>query len=432
MCKLIVFLTIPVTFALPQGEDQVCLLSLRAQLSQRQSLFKSQRAALASQHEESIEWSKSNAELKRQLIAVSSTGAQEQMDSSHKEADNVVADNADGAPPSVSDSGVRLTTDTEEIDDFILDQMVSKDTCTSKMMEAKRTIDGVAAKVVQLSDEIEAEQSIINSNKMVVDNAIEQLEESEAQEEADLAACQKTYEEQWAALDGKRNEIVELEQIANPSVRSAIAHDMDVEAYVDKHIRAMESRFRNTSMEAMSGIEITAENCKKVVDFLNKQSPADETEKAGIKYSVIDCTAARQRLQDEFTEAYIEITKLITDGEKAANDEKERCDLTAKNEEDERSSQLNLQIARCTADITAAKDTIHELEPLLNNGRDETAALEKYLEKTLSRMCQEDENVTEHLKAVRRLIMSLEKCPGRNDFKLMIPGQHQANKAVQR
>jgi len=432
MCKLIVFLTIPVTFALPQGEDQVCLLSLRAQLSQRQSLFKSQRAALASQHEESIEWSKSNAELKRQLIAVSSTGAQEQMDSSHKEADNVVADNADGAPPTVSDSGVRLTTDTEEIDDFILDQMVSKDTCTSKMMEAKRTIDGVAAKVVQLSDEIEAEQSIINSNKMVVDGAIDALQESEAQEEADLAACQKTYEEAWAALDGKRNEIVELEQIAKPSVRSSIAHDMDVEAYVDKHIRAMESRFRNTSMEAMSGIEITAENCKKVVDFLNKQSPADETEKAGIKYSVIDCTAARQRLQDEFTEAYIEITKLITDGEKAANDEKERCDLTAKNEEDERSSQLNLQIARCTADITAAKDTIHELEPLLNNGRDETAALEKYLEKTLSRMCQEDENVTEHLKAVRRLIMSLEKCPGRNDFKLMIPGQHQANKAVQR
>merc|ERR1719299_291567 len=85
--------------------------------------------------------------------------------------------------------------------------------------------------------------------------------------------------------------------------------------------------------------------------------------------------------------------------EKAANDEKERCDLTAKNEEDERSSQLNLQIARCTADITAAKDTIHELEPLLNNGRDETAALEKYLEKTLAKMCKEDENVTEHLKA---------------------------------
>merc|ERR550537_905099 len=176
-----------------------------------------------------MQWSKSNAEAKRRLMAVTSTGAQEQLDSSEKEADGADANSADGAPPTVSDSGVRLTTDTQEIDDFILDQMVSKDTCTSKMMEAKRTIDGIAAKVVQLSDEIEAEQSIINSNKMVVDNAIEQLEASEAQEEADLAARQKTYEEQWAALDGKRNEIVELEQIANPSVRSSIAHDMDVE-----------------------------------------------------------------------------------------------------------------------------------------------------------------------------------------------------------
>merc|ERR1719230_2534928 len=122
---------------------------------------------------------------------------------------------------------------------------------------------------------------------MVVDNAIEQLEESEATEAADLALCQKTFEDQWAALDGKRNEIVELEQIANPSVRSSIAHDMDVEAYVDKHIRAMESRFRNTSMEAMGFIAVTEENCKRVVNFLNQRAP-DETEKAGIKYSVID------------------------------------------------------------------------------------------------------------------------------------------------
>merc|ERR1719197_1057580 len=230
---------------------------------------------------EAGQWSKSNAELKHQLklMAVSSAGAQEQMDSSGKETDGAEVDSADGAPPSVSDSGVRLTTDTEEIDDFILDQMVSKDTCTSKMMEAKRSIDGVAAKVVQLSDEIEAEQSIINSNKMIVDNAIEGLEASEAQEVEDLAACKKTFDEQWAALDGKRNEIVELEQIANPSVRSSIAHDMDVEAYVDKHIRAMESRFRNTSMEAMSAIAITEENCKRVVDFLNnKRGAGDEEE----------------------------------------------------------------------------------------------------------------------------------------------------------
>ena len=34
----------------------------------------------------------------------------------------------------------------------------------------------VEREVMQLSDEIEAEQSIINSQKMVVDHAIEQLE----------------------------------------------------------------------------------------------------------------------------------------------------------------------------------------------------------------------------------------------------------------
>jgi len=426
MCKLILFLTIPLTFAAPHDEDEVCLLSLRAQLSQRRSLMKSQKAALASEHKEGSSWSKSNAELKRQLVSMTVKSSAE---TETEEADASEADGADEKPPSVDDSGVRLTTSTDEINDFIYDQMSSKDTCTSKMMEAKRSIDGVAAKVVQLSDEIEAEQSIINSQKMVVDNAITQLEESEAQEEADLAACQKTFEEQWAALDGKRNEIVELEQIARPSVRSSIAHDMDVEAYVNKHIDKMEARFRNTSMEAMSEIQITEENCKRVVDFLNQKQPE---EKAGIKYSVVDCTAARQRLQDEFTEAYIEITKLITDGEAAATSEKERCDLTAKNDEDERSSQLNLQIARCTADITAAKDTIHELEPLMQNGEEETKLLENYLERTLKKRCAQDDAATEHLKAVRRLIMSLEKCPGRNDFKLMIPGQKKEQDKLKR
>merc|ERR1719506_1832050 len=190
------------------------------------------------------------------------------MDGTEADAAAADAESDDGAPPTVSDSGVRLTTDTQEIDDFIFDQLASKDACTSKMMEAKRTIDGIAAKVMQLSDEIEAENSIIVAQREVVDRAIESLEESEAQEEEDLAACQKTYEEQWAALDGKRNEIIELEQIARPSVRSSIAHDMDVEAYVNKHIDKMEQRFFNASMEKFSAIAITEENCKKVVDFL--------------------------------------------------------------------------------------------------------------------------------------------------------------------
>jgi hypothetical protein len=434
MCKLILFLTMAVPVAIGSSatndQDDVCLLSLRAQLTQRKSLLKSQFAALASHHEESLQWSKANSELKRQLtaMAVSSTGAQTEMD---REAEASTADAA--APPTVTDSGVRITTDTKDIDSFIFDQMAStRDTCSSKMMEAKRTIDGIAAKVVQLSDEIEAENTIIVATKEVSDRLIDDLEESEAQEAEDLAACQKTYDEQWAAIDGKRNEIVELEQIANPSVRSSIAHDMDVEAYVDKHIRKMEAKFRNTSMEAMSAIAITEENCKRVVDFLNTRQFPDETEKAGIKYSVYDCTAARQRLQDEFTEAYIEITRLITDEEAAATSEKERCDLTAKNAEDERSSQIELQISRCTADITAAKDTIHELEPLLENGKEETSKMETYLQRTLTAMCKTDEDVTDHLKAVRRLIMSLEKCPGRNDFKLMIPGQHKEQQKLKR
>ena len=39
--------------------------------------------------------------------------------------------------------------------------------------------------------------------------------------------------------------------------------------------------------------------------------------------------------------------------------------------------------------------------------------------------CEVEDGATEQLKAVRTLIMSLENCPGRNDFRLTIPSESQ-------
>lgn len=462
MCKLLIILSMTMTgvavSSTTDEHDEVCLLSLRANMTsalqlstslkakslQRVANLESQSTAMKSRQEESAKWSKSNSEFKSKLMEMKSDGSQKEVrkDASPFGPQAPPPGMPQSRAPTVDDSGVRITTDAKEITTFILDQMDSKDTCFSRLMESKRTIDGIGSKVLQISDEIEAEQSIIEGNDAIITNALAELRRSEEILEADQAECQRQYEEAWAAIQGKRDEITELEQIANPGVRSAIAHEMNVEDYVKSHITKMEDKFRNVSYDALENqglIEINKENCQRVVNFLNartatKKGDDDETTDqlvARIKYSSVDCDAGRELLQTAFSEAYVEIKKLIQEEEAEATAALEQCNTRAQNDHDERASVQQDKIKQCTADITAARDTISELQPLLNNGKDETQRMTQHIE-TLKRMCTVDEDVTEHLKAVRRLIMSLESCPGRNDFKLMIPGGRGAQKELQR
>merc|ERR1719377_229466 len=61
------------------------------------------------------------------------------------------------------------------------------------------------------------------------------------------------------------------------------------------------------------------------------------------------------------------------------------------------------------------------LEPILQMLTNRVAKLEKHIKQTLTPECQEAAKVASTIKIVRDLIISLEKCPGRNDFRLTIP-----------
>merc|ERR1719265_367695 len=61
------------------------------------------------------------------------------------------------------------------------------------------------------------------------------------------------------------------------------------------------------------------------------------------------------------------------------------------------------------------------LEPVLQMLERRVESLEKHINLTLTPECQEAAKVASTIKVVRDLIISLEKCPGRNDFRLQIP-----------
>jgi hypothetical protein len=63
---------------------------------------------------------------------------------------------------------------TSELSKFIQAQQASNMACHAKQLEAKRTLDGLATKVMLLSDEIEGQESVIAGQNKIVKDMLEQ------------------------------------------------------------------------------------------------------------------------------------------------------------------------------------------------------------------------------------------------------------------
>merc|ERR1719440_1163960 len=106
------------------------------------------------------------------------------------------------------------------------------DACHAKMLESKRTLDGLLLKVKQLGTEIDGENSIIEGNTATIKDALQKKKEAEEAREKEIEACKKTAEESRTEELGKiQAEITQMRQIADPQVRSRVKIDTD---YSDK------------------------------------------------------------------------------------------------------------------------------------------------------------------------------------------------------
>merc|ERR1719515_403861 len=103
----------------------------------------------------------------------------------------------------------------EQVQDFMAAQNLSSDVCHAKMLEAKRTLDGLLHKVKQLGTEIDGENSIIEGNTATIKDALQKKKEAEEKKAREIEVCTKTAEEsRKEELSKIHTEIEQMRQIA--------------------------------------------------------------------------------------------------------------------------------------------------------------------------------------------------------------------------
>jgi hypothetical protein len=376
------------------SNQEVCLLSLRANMSRAAASLAASGQAVAKTHRKMREWAQDHENIKSELL--------------HARA------------ASGTEADMSAVTDDNEIDSFIEEQRRSTDTCFAKLLEARRTLDGVTEKVLRLDEEISAQTEISKGNMMIIQDRFTASEEALKEKEDTGKDCEEQFEKAIEDLQHYRDELAELKQIANPEVRSKVASDLDYEQLIEQHIASVGAQFdqQNSFLQMDASVQTNATMCQGMVNFLNRRS--EEKESNATKYTALDCDAMREVLQEEFTKSWEEITRLLQEGENLAQQQKELCYDEAKEVHNTKHASITQDIKDSTRSIQMAKDVISALQPLLDNARLEAEALAAHIQ-GLKSDCNVDTAVSDHLKTVRRLIQSLNECPGRNDFRLTVP-----------
>merc|ERR1719281_163201 len=132
-----------------------------------------------------------------------------------------------------------------------------------------------------------------------------------------------------------------------------------------------------------------------------------------------DCDKQREDLQKAFEKAYKETRMLKEATRKRTVDE--TCFTTAEAVKTAELVPLVSQRDIAVEKIEVASQAIAAIDPVLNLVKEKAEKLRIHIDETLSPECLEAGDASKVLVKVRELIISLDECPGRNDFKLKIP-----------
>jgi hypothetical protein len=334
-----------------------------------------------------------------------------------------------------------LTERDAQIKAFVQKQKQSSDRCSAKTLEAKRTLDGIASKVMLLSDEIEAQEAIHEGGASTIKDMLDNGKKSKALLDDENQHCNDAYDACWDNLDTHRLEIVELHQMANPELRSVISHgglDHQVDYAESSKQYALEVVDHYLKLYKTADLSHLEEAYKKnMSSFLQTQSCGEVAKSAKTAVALVSaskiktratpdwilalgCDEQREQLQVVYSDAFVDILKVLTQEENLCEDEKSQCAGKATGEDENKQADYQSLIAESTRNIQSAKDVIATILPLLDNAKKEFDILTAHI-KELEESCEMDHDVTEHMEKIRHLIKTLEKCPGRNDFTITLP-----------
>jgi hypothetical protein len=204
--------------------DGSCLLTLRSDLTTESSNAPSPDAMTwAERHKLLLAWTKEHA-----AVSAAATRAKEKSDRLYQR----------GGQPQGLMTGGEL-----DMQEFIEQQKRSSDSCYSKHLEVKRTLDGLHQKVDLLANEITSNGAIIQAHAKITMDKNDEKTAADEKHERDLDECKNIRDTDQKEVDQFQKELDELTNIANPTVRSKIDFETDLTDEVKQHVEEMTKKW---------------------------------------------------------------------------------------------------------------------------------------------------------------------------------------------
>jgi len=292
----------------------------------------------------------------------------------------------------------KATVSLDVLERFITEQSFEGDACSARLLETKRALDGLLKDLKALSLQVDSHEEVLETeteNLNITQLSVLAVEKTHGEGVED---CDREKQDALDRVSQYQSELDELTQIAKPSVR------------YNHVINA--GNVSNDSLSLIQQDVWTRDACIAFLEFeKKKKDDPKETKKS--------CDAQRKELQEAFTEAVIKTRDLLKQAQADAKDTTCLELVDAK-----RASSLVPLVSereRASSVIDSSSEAIAALDPVLSLLKSRVEKLTDHIDSVLTPECSEAKAVSEALQKIRQLILELEKCPGRNNFKLEIP-----------
>lgn len=317
--------------------------------------------------------------------------------------------------------------------------------CYGEILETKRSLDFLLHEVIIIRDQIYQQNMIISEYNRTIRELL--------QEQQDLWNIYETAQDECMTnfttdRDGRLAElyedILELEMIARPDIRSAVdrnrsrgyqsadyspggagaVNEWHPDGYVpqatNQALVELDSKACETSKGLLSSL---AKKVRRNYPVVERSANFGSTTVDMEAFNAMDCHAQRNELSSVFNQAVADMKleiygynisihrKLTTCLSQATYDYKSAV---------EGDMGIDDRIQTAAQYIHAAQSVIAGKEPRLHDVEHAARRVTQYVEE-LNASCDLADNVTTHLKNIRTLILQLQECPGRNDFVIHIP-----------
>jgi len=203
--------------------DGSCLLTLRSDLSTESNPPSPDAMTWAERHKLLLAWTKEHA-----AVSAAATRAKQKSDRLYEK----------GGQPKGLMAGGEL-----DMQEFIEQQKRSSDSCYSKHLEVKRTLDGLHQKVDILSNEITSNDAVTQAHGKIVIDKNEEKDAADEKHDRDVEECGNIRDSDQKEVDQYQKELDELTNIANPEVRSKISFDSNMTDEVKSHVETLKANW---------------------------------------------------------------------------------------------------------------------------------------------------------------------------------------------